>query len=183
MRAIDLLGEALVKLREGREERMMLELAVLKLVRSELDDDHGALLRRIEKLEKDRAAAPAAAPARQVPAAGPPTAAPAGRRLPGRAAATGGNGRCTVGGAADRAAGMDWSGAASDLERIWPQLMAGVRDEMGPRRGSLFRERCRAVWRDPPWCLWFRPKTRSTCGSCRPTTISSASSPSGRASC
>ena len=52
MRAIDLLGEALVRLREGREERMMLEMAVLKLVRPELDTDTGALLNRIERLER-----------------------------------------------------------------------------------------------------------------------------------
>ena len=68
MRSIDILGEALVKLREGRDERMMLELAVLKLSRPELDDRPEGLLRRIERLEKGRPVAPARSPA---PAARP----------------------------------------------------------------------------------------------------------------
>jgi DNA polymerase III subunit gamma/tau len=39
VRAVDLLGDALVKLREGREERLMLELAMIKLTRPETSVD------------------------------------------------------------------------------------------------------------------------------------------------
>ena len=52
LRAVDVLSEALFKLREGREERLMLELAVLKLTRPELAEDAASLAARIDKLER-----------------------------------------------------------------------------------------------------------------------------------
>jgi DNA polymerase-3 subunit gamma/tau len=52
LRAVDLLGEALVRLREGREERLMTELALIKLTRPETSNDQGALLSRIERMER-----------------------------------------------------------------------------------------------------------------------------------
>ena len=55
LRAVDLLGEALVKLREGREERLMVELAMIKLTRPETASDPDALLARLERLERDQA--------------------------------------------------------------------------------------------------------------------------------
>lgn len=130
MSAIDRLGEVLVKLREGREERMMLELGILKLVRPELDDSPGALLRRMEKLERDGGGAPArphpsarrrpAAPAAEAPGAAPePVAAPAPALAEARPEAPAGG---------------------TDLDRIWPQLAARVGEELGPYRVGLFRE-------------------------------------------
>ena len=50
-RVIDQLGEALIKIREGREERLMLEMALLWIVRPETSIHPAALLRRIEALE------------------------------------------------------------------------------------------------------------------------------------
>ncbi len=50
-RVIDQLGEALIKIREGREERLMLEMALLWIVRPETSFHPAALLRRIEALE------------------------------------------------------------------------------------------------------------------------------------
>ncbi|HKY47940.1 MAG TPA: DNA polymerase III subunit gamma/tau, partial [Acidimicrobiia bacterium] len=47
LRAVDLLGEALVKLREGREERLMVELAMIRLTRPETASDPDALLARL----------------------------------------------------------------------------------------------------------------------------------------
>ena len=44
LRTVDLLGEALVRLREGREERLMTELALIKLTRPETSIDAGALI-------------------------------------------------------------------------------------------------------------------------------------------
>ena len=70
-RVIDQLGDALIKIREGREERLMLELALLWIVRPETSIHPAALLNRIEALEarmgEARAATSAAKPA--VPAA------------------------------------------------------------------------------------------------------------------
>ena len=50
-RVIDQLGEALIKIREGREERLMLEMALLWIVRPETSIHPAALLKRIEALE------------------------------------------------------------------------------------------------------------------------------------
>ncbi len=44
LRAVDLLGEALVRLREGRDERLMTDLALIKLTRPETAADGEALL-------------------------------------------------------------------------------------------------------------------------------------------
>ena len=52
LRAVDLLGEALVRLREGREERLMTELALIKLTRPETSTDEAAILSRIERMER-----------------------------------------------------------------------------------------------------------------------------------
>ncbi len=56
LRAVDVLGDALIKLREGREERLMLELAVIKLSRPETGSDPEALHARIDRLERRIAA-------------------------------------------------------------------------------------------------------------------------------
>jgi DNA polymerase-3 subunit gamma/tau len=50
-RVIDQLGDALIKIREGREERLMVEMALLWIVRPETSVHPAALLRRIEALE------------------------------------------------------------------------------------------------------------------------------------
>ena len=50
-RVVDQLGDALIKIREGREERLMLEMALLWIVRPETSVHPAALLRRIEALE------------------------------------------------------------------------------------------------------------------------------------
>ena len=70
-RVIDQLGDALIKIREGREERLMLELALLWIVRPETSIHPAALLARIEALEArlgegtrpEPSAAPSAPPA------------------------------------------------------------------------------------------------------------------------
>jgi DNA polymerase-3 subunit gamma/tau len=53
LRAIDLLSEALLHLRQGREERLMLELAVIRLTRPETTVDAEALVVRMDRLERD----------------------------------------------------------------------------------------------------------------------------------
>ena len=167
MRAIDLLGEALVRLREGREERMMLELAVLKLVRPELDTDTGALLNRIERLERRVSgvrSSPGPEPAKSAPAGSqPPRAGGSEERSAPRSEPA--RERPAQDVVADRPAvdgparvrsrrdvadsppvqdpsdgGTGQPPTSEDLDRIWPQLVAGVRDQMGVVRGALFRD-------------------------------------------
>ena len=169
MRALDLLGEALVKLREGREERMMLELAVLRLVRPELDDGAGALLRRLEKLERGGSGMPALPQSAPQPSARAPTAAPASLPSPdpgpdphraspaaeigfpdrddaAPVAAAPGPPRdpsrvdAPASPPATPTAAEDRPPTPADLDRIWPQLMAGVRERLGYRRAALFRD-------------------------------------------
>ena len=169
MRALDLLGEALVKLREGREERMMLELAVLRLVRPELDDGAGALLRRLEKLERGGIGMPAPPQSAPQPSARAPTAAPASLPSPdpgpdphraspaaeigfpdrddaAPVAAAPGPPRdpsrvdAPASPPATPTAAEDRPPTPADLDRIWPQLMAGVRERLGYRRAALFRD-------------------------------------------
>ncbi|HLU31477.1 MAG TPA: DNA polymerase III subunit gamma/tau, partial [Acidimicrobiia bacterium] len=52
LRAVDQLGEALIRLREGREERLMTELALIKLTRPEVTTDPDSLATRIGRLER-----------------------------------------------------------------------------------------------------------------------------------
>jgi DNA polymerase-3 subunit gamma/tau len=65
LRAIDLFSEALLNLRQGREERLMLELAVIRLTRPETTVDAEALAVRMDRLERDVKAGTAAVPSRQ----------------------------------------------------------------------------------------------------------------------
>jgi len=67
LRAVDQLSEALLYLRQGREERLVTELTLIRLTRPETAVDPEALAVRLERLEKRGVAAPAVAVA--VPAA------------------------------------------------------------------------------------------------------------------
>jgi len=69
LRAIDLFSEALLHLRQGREERLMLELAVIRLTRPETTVDAEAIAVRMDRLERDVKAGTVAS--RQSPVASP----------------------------------------------------------------------------------------------------------------
>ncbi len=58
LRAVDILGDALIKLREGREERLMLELAMIRLTRPETSFDAGAIQSRLDRMERRLAGQP-----------------------------------------------------------------------------------------------------------------------------
>ncbi len=101
VRAMETLGETLVDMREAPDPRVLLEVALVRLCRPELDSSPAALLERIERLERALAGRPA--PAAQAPtaapaaAAEPPPAAPA--PAPAPAAPTGAAGaRLALGG-------------------------------------------------------------------------------------
>ena len=52
LRAIDELSEALLRIREGREERLVVEISVLRLTRPEVVEDVDALTARIARMER-----------------------------------------------------------------------------------------------------------------------------------
>jgi len=94
VRAMEILGQTLVDMREAPDPRVLLEVALVRLCRPELDASPAALLERIERLERTLAGAPpaaspaapeTAATAASAVAAPPPAAAraagPAGARL------------------------------------------------------------------------------------------------------
>ncbi|HSJ29634.1 MAG TPA: DNA polymerase III subunit gamma/tau [Acidimicrobiia bacterium] len=145
VRAVDVLGDALVKLREGREERLMLELAMIKLTRPETSTDPAAVLSRLDRLERMakqpataiRSAAPATEePVRQETVAPPEpiSAAPAAAAdIPDLEAA-----RPLV---EDPPAPAPPAAVSMEQFRsIWPGLFGGLREMLGARRWALFRE-------------------------------------------
>jgi DNA polymerase-3 subunit gamma/tau len=131
LRAVDLLGEALIKLREGREERLMVELAVIRLTRPETSLDPDALTARLERLEKiERESAALASTGHSLPSSLPEEeAVPASSNEVGagtEGAGLGGedSGRLTM----------------EAVQKIWPALFGSLRQLLGPRRWALFRE-------------------------------------------
>ena len=126
LRAIDRLGEALLQLREGREERLVVELALLKLARPETAVDAGSLAARLDGLEERL----------RLLSEGTPTEEPAGSAPPAPA----------VSEEEDRPVDSEEEDrpvdglTPSQLESAWPALVAGVRERAGPRRHALFRE-------------------------------------------
>ncbi|MFO7298613.1 MAG: DNA polymerase III subunit gamma/tau [Actinomycetes bacterium] len=150
LRSIDLLSEALVKLREGREERLMTELALIKMTRPETSTDPEALIARMDRIERRLAGqgaaayvqpetpapsrpapAPAAsapvdpAPAPEPPAAPPPAAAASAPQAEPEPAPAGDSGLPVT---------------LEALTRVWPGLFGSLKDLLGARRWALFKE-------------------------------------------
>lgn len=155
LRSIDRFGDVLAALREGREERLVIELALLRLTRPETSVDGASLASRLERLEErvrrlqDTPAPGVAAPR---PAAPLPPSAPF--PVPGEVAESE---------QVEEAAGAEQPGppdeadaarsedapapavaaAPVDLEavdRAWPALTQAVRQDAGVRRHALFAE-------------------------------------------
>jgi DNA polymerase-3 subunit gamma/tau len=140
LRAVDVLGEALVKVREGREERLMVELAMIRLTRPEMATDQEALAARIERLERSRSA-PAAAKTPTTVGSAPSTpraATPPSdtKEIPSPAATDTGQFK------AGQSTGAQTGGqpTVERLTEIWPALFGSLRQVLGARRWALFRE-------------------------------------------
>ena len=163
LRMVDHLAEALLRLREGREERLMVEITLLKLTRPQTAGDPASLLARIDQLEQrvrrqgvvpPPATRPVAvvaneetpvdsevvqaeenAPTAEVsapttePAAVPP---PVELGVPEEVESAAEPVPLVAEPIADLTIGQ--------FEAVWPALVAGVRDDLGPRRQALFRE-------------------------------------------
>jgi DNA polymerase-3 subunit gamma/tau len=150
LRAVDLLGDALVRLREGREERLMTELALIKLTRPETASDTEALLARVERIER-RLGKPdpvpttpqvttAPAPASVATPVPEDTATSAASSVPEptpTAAASETDSSPEVQPKAEAPA-IDIS--LEQLQKVWPGLFGSLRDVLGARRWAFFRE-------------------------------------------
>jgi DNA polymerase-3 subunit gamma/tau len=137
LRAVDLLGDALVRLREGREERLMTELALIKLTRPETASDTDALLSRVERIER-RLGKPEPVPAPSAVSAVPVSPAePVAPEKPSPAPVVEENGAAVAEPAAEAPA-IDVS--FEQLQKVWPGLFGSLRDVLGARRWAFFRE-------------------------------------------
>jgi DNA polymerase-3 subunit gamma/tau len=153
LRAVDLLAEALVRLREGREERLMAELALIKLTRPETATDPEALISRMDRIER-RLGKPGETPQLTVVASQPapasaatssqPPDVEAETAKPADVDATEELARAAAPLVSDEpepvseAAPIDIS--FEQLQKIWPGLFGGLRDLLGARRWAFFRE-------------------------------------------
>ncbi|MFP3881484.1 MAG: DNA polymerase III subunit gamma/tau [Actinomycetota bacterium] len=167
LRAVDLLAEALVRLREGREERLMTELAFIKLTRPETSTHPEALVSRMDRLERrmgkpgetvTQAAAPAAPGAKpqpeperaREPAKPAKESAPAEQPAKSEQKAESEADDELSRAAAPLVSDDEPDAEAEDqppidisfdqLQKIWPGLFGSLRDVLGARRWAFFRE-------------------------------------------
>lgn len=136
LRTVDLLGEALLRLREGREERLMAELAMIKLTRPETDSDPAALIARMDRLER-RMGKPATPPPMPAVREEPPEPKPDVDEELAQAAAPLVSEEKAEPEVEERPV-VDIS--FEQLQKIWPGLFGGLRDVLGARRWAFFRE-------------------------------------------
>jgi DNA polymerase-3 subunit gamma/tau len=165
LRSIDMLAEALIQLRSGREERLVVELAILKLTRPETVPDLESLTTRLDRTEREirdlKRATPAPSatptvtetlqvaesgepdrpftsppPAASPPPPPPPTTTPTHDPPPEPTVApepiTTGTATFTL----------------EDFGRVWPAIVATIRQDVGPRRHALLREASPAAVED-----------------------------------
>jgi DNA polymerase-3 subunit gamma/tau len=159
LRAVDLLGEALQEVRQGREERLVIELALLRLTRPETSPDVDSLMARIGRLETQlrdlQRGAPSGAVTPDAPdvETAPPAdvaAAPVAQEPPqegleqGTAEIVAEPEEPSIEPVADAPVSADPVAHSSlDLrtfESAWPVIVARVRDELGPSRHALLKE-------------------------------------------
>ncbi|NND04351.1 MAG: DNA polymerase III subunit gamma/tau [Acidimicrobiia bacterium] len=161
LRAVDILGEALHDVRQGREERLVIELALLRLTRPETSPDVDALTARIGRLEAQIRELQRGAPPAKPDAAGasigsatndvvpaPPSAPKKTEPTKTRADDEASTDEPTPADADESepsAASPSDPGPVADIdlrsfETVWPQIVARVREELGPRRHALLKE-------------------------------------------
>jgi DNA polymerase-3 subunit gamma/tau len=147
LRGVDLLGEALVRIREGREERLMTELAMIKLTRPETATDPEALIARMDRLERrmgkptDPPVAPAVTTAEPIPEDPPKTVAP----KPDATTPAETDMAEAAAPLMPETESSEVDAPAIDitfeqLQKIWPGLFGSLRDVLGARRWAFFRE-------------------------------------------
>ena len=139
LRAIDQLGDALLNLRQGREERLVVELALLRLTRPETALDAAGLDARVGRLEtklRDRGAERPISPPTPEPE-------PQLEEPPADVAQTPVEAEAPVPEADDVASPVLPTLDDLDLptfEATWPAIVAQIREKSGPRRHALLKE-------------------------------------------
>lgn len=136
LRAVDVFGEALIRLREGREERLMLELAVIRLTRPEVSTDEGALMARIDRLERRVTVGEPESKRESSPPPTPPAIAPVSPSDAPFETITDQPEPVSEG----VPEGETVIVTMERFREIWPALFGGLRDLLGARRWALFRE-------------------------------------------
>ncbi|NNF89414.1 MAG: DNA polymerase III subunit gamma/tau [Acidimicrobiia bacterium] len=156
IQAIDQLSGALIQLREGREERLVVELSVIRLTRHDTAVDPVSLAARLDRIEgrlrREGGTAPAGQPASAaqptpavaapVPEAKPATPKPAALKP---ADAPFEKPPVAEPEVAAPAAPMKDEMPDADLsmqavQSVWPALIGKVREAVGPRRYALLKE-------------------------------------------
>ncbi len=158
LRSIDRLSEALTDLRQGREERLVVELALLRLTRPETVADPVSLDARLSHLESTVRLLAGRIQAER-PASEPEVAAPATKATPEAERVEAEEERAESNGAAPgdsvmldleeaqppEPAKTSRAVALADIdlaafESVWPALVAQIRDRAGPRRHAWLKE-------------------------------------------
>lgn len=161
LRAVDILGEALQDVRQGREERLVIELALLRLTRPETAPDVDSLMARMGRMETQlrelqRGAPPTARPAAATEPSPPLAAVPepvtevaeeAIVSQPEPASTEEPEAPPVAEAAPEPEAPTPTAPAAEPVdidlrgfESTWPVIVARIRDELGPRRHALVKE-------------------------------------------
>ena len=151
LRGVDVLGDALVKLREGREERLMVELALLKLARPEFALDAESLSTRLDRVEERLTRITTSPPSTLSPAPSP-AAEPLHEPSPDTSLKAKPRRRAPAVEAGSPAIGPPQSApevtkpapveglTLEQVQTVWPALLSGARQALGARRGALLRE-------------------------------------------
>ncbi len=163
LRAIDELSRALLHLRDGREERLVVELAVLKLTRPETTQDIESLTVRFERLEREVRELKRTTPTPQPDASTPHQDGPLNPDRPFAASdppptprpSTSTTSEAPTKPIPDAApttpdemptkpqpvvAAPTADITIEAFERVWPAIVATIRQDVGPRRHALLRE-------------------------------------------
>jgi DNA polymerase-3 subunit gamma/tau len=160
LRAIDELSTALLELRDGREERLVVELAIIRLTRPETVPDLEAVTVRLDRVERkqreiERGTPPSVqAPSVELPQDRPFETSKSEEQptTPSRESTQGAQPQ-----ADDRETSLEEqpiaeseqqpsdAGSTSlltfeDFERTWPAIVATIRQDVGPRRHALLKE-------------------------------------------
>jgi DNA polymerase-3 subunit gamma/tau len=167
LRAIDELSAALLQLRDGREERLVVELAIIRLTRPETVPDLEAVTVRLDRAERklreiERGTPPSAdrsPPSDQAPIVPLPqdrpfeTSKPKVQPTPPSHGSTPGEQPQADAGepsveaqptakSEEQPAEAESTGSLTfeDFERTWPAIVATIRQDVGPRRHALLKE-------------------------------------------
>ncbi len=161
IRAMDVLSDGLLRLREGREERLMTEITLLKLTRPEVAVDLPSMQARLDTLERRVSAIarmgpsgggdshastvqPSTTPSVSAPVA-PASEATAPPTLKLVATPPDPIPEAPADDVVASSSSSTSPSAAAEIDltafkNIWPALSAQVKDELGNRRHALFRE-------------------------------------------